>query len=104
MKNLTHRPCHSPEPREDVVEQSISSPKGVFETKLQKIRKPQINRKWVIICEIPAPVSPASKKRRAHELVKMIKKKAKALEDPLDEVVFETDLEGNDSPVLQSKF
>lgn len=41
-------------------------------------------------------------------MVKKLKKKQKqvndTLEDPLDEVVVETDFEGNDSPILQSEF
>lgn len=62
MKKPAHRPLHSPDPKVVVEEQFISSPKWVFVTKLQKIRKPHINRKGVIIRETPAPVSPTSKK------------------------------------------
>lgn len=44
----------------------------------------------MLIQEIHVPVSPASKKRQAQELVKKIKKKMQ-LEDPLDKVIVETD-------------
>lgn len=81
-KKHAHRPLHSPYPRPiiiDVPEQIVFSPKGSFASKLQKIQKPHINRKGVIIHEIPPPVSPASKKRRAQDLVKKIKKNQKKL-------------------------
>ena len=95
-KKPTHRHRHSPEPRliiEYVPEKSISSPKEVYVSKAKRIRKRQLNRKGVVIREIPAPVSPASKKRRAHDMVKKIKKKQNKLQDPLDAVVVEIDFE-----------
>ncbi|CAH1448333.1 unnamed protein product [Lactuca virosa] len=47
-KKPAHRPRHSPYLRpiiEDVPMHNISSPKGSFASKIQKIQKPQINRK-----------------------------------------------------------
>ncbi|CAH1450437.1 unnamed protein product [Lactuca virosa] len=78
---------------EEVPEKSVSPPKENFVSKFKKIRKPQLNRKGVLIREVPAPISPASKKRKAKEMEKNIKEKAKQLEDSLDEVVQETDFE-----------
>lgn len=46
-------------------------------SKITKICKPQINRKGVIIREMFAFVSPASKKQRADAMVRKIKKKKK---------------------------
>ena len=82
-KKPAHIPRHSPERPtiDDVPEKSLSSPKEDSMSKIKKIRKPQLNRRGVIIREIPAPVSPSSKKRRAHSMVKKINKKKKQLED-----------------------
>lgn len=52
----------------------------------------------MLIREITAPVSLASKKKRACDLVKKIKHKQKKLEESLDEVVVETDFEDEGSP------
>ncbi|CAH1427120.1 unnamed protein product [Lactuca virosa] len=41
------------------------------------VRKPQIGRKGILICEIPVPVSPQTKKRRAEDMAKKISKKQK---------------------------
>ena len=80
-----------------IPEKSISSPKGDFVFKSTRILKPQLTRKGVVIREIPAPVSPASKKRRAHDMVLKIKKKQKKLQDPLDEVAVETNFKDDGS-------
>ncbi|CAH1428660.1 unnamed protein product [Lactuca virosa] len=106
LKKIEHRRRHSPNRPivEGALEKSITSPKGVSVSSHKRILKPQLIRKEVTISEITAHVSTASKKRRARDMVKNIKKKAKALEDLLDEVVVETDLEGNESPILQSEF
>ncbi|CAH1438286.1 unnamed protein product [Lactuca virosa] len=102
-KKPTHRPRHSPERPiiEEVPVEPFSSPKEGSILKIRKIRKPQLNRRGVKIRDVPAPVSPALKKRKSHEVVKKIQKKKKQLEDPLDEVVVETDFEsGSDkSPI-----
>ncbi|CAI9277866.1 unnamed protein product [Lactuca saligna] len=39
------------------------------------VRKTQVSSRGVVIREIPAPVSPLSKKRRAHDVAKHITKK-----------------------------
>lgn len=58
-----------------------------------RICKPQITQKGVAICEISTSFYPASKKRRAHEMVKKLKKKKKQVQDSLDEVVLKIDFE-----------
>ncbi|CAH1413470.1 unnamed protein product [Lactuca virosa] len=80
---------------ENVVAESskelISSKSGVFkrlkkmshksqtslEDQSQLIRKAQLNRNGVKVCEIPDPVSPSSKKRRVEDVAKHISKKIK---------------------------
>lgn len=54
LKKMAHRPRNSSECHD-----SIS----------KKIHKPQVNQKGVLFHEIPTPVSPASKKRRAQGIV-----------------------------------
>ncbi|CAH1435499.1 unnamed protein product [Lactuca virosa] len=82
-------------PKEIIIEESskelIPSKSGVLK-KLRKlshttrtslddqspiVHKAQLNRKGVKVREIPAPVSPLSKKRRAEEMAKHIAKKTK---------------------------
>lgn len=62
LKKMDHRPRHSPERLdvEAVSEKFLSSTRSISFS--MKIRKPQINRKGVTIHEIPASVSPTSKK------------------------------------------
>ncbi|CAI9265124.1 unnamed protein product [Lactuca saligna] len=81
LKKMAHRPRYSPEMS------SSSSPKSVF----QITRKPQIIHKGVVIREIPTPVTPTSKKRRAKDMAKNITKKKKGVivEDE-DEVVLDS--------------
>ncbi|CAI9285614.1 unnamed protein product [Lactuca saligna] len=76
---MAHKPHHSPE------QSGKFSPKGISKI----TRKPQLNRQGVVICEIPTPVSPTSKKRIAKDLVKKIakNKRRKVIEDSLGEVV-----------------
>lgn len=74
-KKLAHRPHHSPEMTSVQVD-NISSPKHVCTMMgVKMIQKPQLNRRGVLIREINVPVSPASKKRQAREMVKKIMKK-----------------------------
>ncbi|CAH1412676.1 unnamed protein product [Lactuca virosa] len=87
---------------EETAEKSLSSPKGV--SGLKRIHKLQLSHKGIKIHEIPAPVSPASKNRRARDMVKSMQKKKKHVQDPLDEVVVETDFEdsaNSQSPIRQ---
>ncbi|CAH1427398.1 unnamed protein product [Lactuca virosa] len=72
-KKPSHRPHHSPERPtiEDVPVEPFSSPKEGFILKIRKLRKPQLNIKGVKIPDVPTPFSLASKKRKAHEVVKM---------------------------------
>lgn len=56
LNKMTHKPRHSPE------RSKRCSPSFSF--------KPQVNRKGVIFREIPTPVSPGSKKRRAGDMAK----------------------------------
>lgn len=81
---MTHRPQHSPEKIKQ-----FFSPKGFSKV----TRKHQINRKGLVIREIPTPVSPGSKKRRAEDMEKCIskmKKKPKVVEESMEEVVPES--------------
>ncbi|CAH1422233.1 unnamed protein product [Lactuca virosa] len=90
-KEPAHRPRHSPKPPviEEVHVEPFFSPKVGFISKgIKKIHKPQLNRGGVRIHDVLVPVSPTSKKRKAHEVVKKIKKK-RQLADPLDDVVVE---------------
>ncbi|CAH1452899.1 unnamed protein product [Lactuca virosa] len=70
-KKPSHRPRHSPERPidEELPVGSLSSPKEGSISKIKKIRKPQLNRRGVIIHEVPAPVLPGSKKHKAHAMV-----------------------------------
>ncbi|CAH1412548.1 unnamed protein product [Lactuca virosa] len=101
---MDHRP-HSPdwpiveEETAEVPAKSLSSPKGVSRSK--RICKPQISRKRVKIHELPALVSPTSKKQRARDMVKKIKKKQKQVSDPLYEVVLEVEFEESDQSPTQ---
>ena len=57
-KDPACRPRYSPELMpiiEDVPEKSLSSPKGAFVSKSNRIRKPQLTRKGVVIREIQLP-------------------------------------------------
>lgn len=57
-KKPAHRPHHSPKrPIVQEVSNQVSSTKGIT-----KIRKPQINKRGVLIRELLAPMSPTSKK------------------------------------------
>lgn len=72
-KKPAHHPRHSPKP--PFIEEYSNEPtKEDFVTKIRKNCKPQFNRRGVRIRELPAPVSPASNKRKANEVVKKIKK------------------------------
>ncbi|CAI9284533.1 unnamed protein product [Lactuca saligna] len=66
---------------------------------LSVVRKPHLNYQGVLIREVPAPISPSSKKQRAEDMAKRISKKMKKIEKnelviPIpssgDEEVFET--------------
>ena len=84
LKKMAQRPPHSQERglvHQEVPDMSLSSQSETFISKVKKIKKPQLNRKGVIIREIPTPVSPASKKRRARDLVNKIKKNQKKIEE-----------------------
>ena len=74
--SLEHGPVHH-----EIPDKSLSSSSENFISKVKQIKKPQLNRKGVIIREIPTPVSPASKKRRARDLVNKIKKNQKKIEE-----------------------
>ncbi|CAH1425218.1 unnamed protein product [Lactuca virosa] len=85
-KKPAHRPRHSPErPLDHESSKHVSSTKGI-----KKVPKPQLKRRGVLIHEVPTPVSHASKKRQALEMVKKITKKKKQKVDPLDDVIVET--------------
>lgn len=94
-----------PEPPmiEDVSSEPLSSPKEDSISKTRKIRKPQLNRRGVRICDVPVPISPASKKRKDQDVVKKIKKKKKQLADPFDESVVKTDFKSGSerSPIRE---
>ncbi|CAH1413193.1 unnamed protein product [Lactuca virosa] len=95
-KKPAHRPHHSPEPPiiDEAFDEPFYSPKeGSISKGIKKIRKPQLNRRGVRIRDVPIPISPPLKKRKAHEVVKKIKNKKKQLANPLDEVIVETDFE-----------
>ncbi|CAH1422851.1 unnamed protein product [Lactuca virosa] len=80
---------------DDHVKETIPSKSGVFRRLKQKargtrmskdrssrfspsnVRKPQITHQGVLIREVPAPVSPSSKKRRAEDVAKHISKMKK---------------------------
>lgn len=62
LKKMDHRPRHSPERSNSFSLKSIS----------QVTRKPQINRKGVMIREILTPISLASDKRRAEDMAKKL--------------------------------
>lgn len=47
----------------------------------------------MVIYKITAPGFPETKKRRAHAMIKKIKKKQQNLQDPLDEVVVKIEFE-----------
>ncbi|CAH1426746.1 unnamed protein product [Lactuca virosa] len=76
-KKPSHRPRHSPEQPiiKEVLVKPLSSPKEGSISKIKKICKPQLNRRGVIISEVPSAVSPALKKRKAHEMVKILRRK-----------------------------
>lgn len=79
---MAHRPLHPPE-RPSVKEENFKI-----------TRNPQINSKGVVICEIPTPVSPASKKQRALDMAKCVSKnKKKVVKDPMYEVVPESNFD-----------
>lgn len=65
LKKTAHRPRHSPDMP------------LVKDVKSKIILRPQLNSKGVVICEIPSPVSLASKKRRAEDMAKRISKNKK---------------------------
>ncbi|CAH1418779.1 unnamed protein product [Lactuca virosa] len=78
-KKPAHRPRHSLERTiiEEVPVEPLSSPKEVSISKgIRKIHKPQPKRRGAHIRDVPVPISLASKKRKAYEVVKKIKKKS----------------------------
>ncbi|CAH1431812.1 unnamed protein product [Lactuca virosa] len=56
---------------------SRESSDGVLKSSPSNVRKPQLSHQGVIFREVPAPVSPLSKKRRAEDVDKHISKKKK---------------------------
>ncbi|CAH1436121.1 unnamed protein product [Lactuca virosa] len=56
---------------------SRKSSDGLFKSSPSNVRKPQLSHQGVIFREVPAPVSPLSKKRRAEDVAKHISKKKK---------------------------
>ncbi|CAH1454507.1 unnamed protein product [Lactuca virosa] len=50
---------------------------GVLKSSPSNVRKPQLSHQGVIFREVPAPVSPLSKKCRAEDVAKHISKKKK---------------------------
>ncbi|CAI9264932.1 unnamed protein product [Lactuca saligna] len=54
----------------------VSKHKGKSQTP-NVVRKPHVTHQGVIIREIPAPISPSSKKRRAEDMAKHISQKKK---------------------------
>ncbi|CAI9289627.1 unnamed protein product [Lactuca saligna] len=78
LKKMAHWPRHSSD------RSSSFSPK----VGLQITRKFQINRKGVVIREIPTPVSLVSKKQRAGDMAKkLVKRKNKVVIENEDEVI-----------------
>lgn len=70
---MAHRPHHSPKSSDFEKVYEKSPTRSISFTK--RIHKLQLNSKGVEIREIPDPISPTSKKRRAHDMVKKIQKK-----------------------------
>ncbi|CAH1412124.1 unnamed protein product [Lactuca virosa] len=56
---------------------SRKSSDGVLKSSPSNVRKPQLSHQWVIFLEVPAPVSPLSKKHIAEDVAKHILKKKK---------------------------
>ncbi|CAH1433782.1 unnamed protein product [Lactuca virosa] len=51
---------------------SRKSSDGLLKSSPSNVRKPQLSHQGVIFREVPAPVSPLSKKRRAEDMAKHI--------------------------------